>query len=150
MTELLLSVRNPNDLDKLTSFVHDAWFDIDSILFDEEHSIVEIPFVREVFELNKILSGVVFKKMRLPTFRHVLRINHVEEYRIEDTEKIGSYDMIDVEFDSTLRCVKIVTGVPLKFELMVRRLKVALLRGSQPISYRTIRSLGGTGSGLLF
>jgi hypothetical protein len=55
-------------------------------------------------------------------------IHEVESFDIRDTEKVGSYDVNEIRFDTSRGQITIATGIPLVFRIEVRRLRVTVTR----------------------
>jgi hypothetical protein len=58
----------------------------------------------------------------------LLQIHEVERFEVRDTEKVGSYDVNEIRFDSSLGQITITTGIPLDFRIKVRRLRLTVTR----------------------
>ena len=110
---LILEVLKPEDIRGAVDEIHDWWFDLDSI---GPHSgpLVEIelrPNSRD-FESHH------------PTPCKKLEIDEVVGLDLQDTERIGYYDVNTIKYKPG--CLEVVTGIPLSLKLSVRKLQVRL------------------------
>ncbi|HSL82622.1 MAG TPA: hypothetical protein VLF66_07580, partial [Thermoanaerobaculia bacterium] len=113
------------ELSRINELIHDHWFDLDDVTFDEATSTLEIRFSRPALEAGAPASGwALFRRVDVPYVASFLRIQHVRSWALEDTERIGSYDFNELRFDEGKLRIKITTGVPLSLSADVERLEV--------------------------
>lgn len=117
-----------SDLSRINEVIHDYWFDLDDVTFDEATSILEIRFPRPSVKNAVPSSGwSLLRRVEVPYVESFLRIHHVQGWALEDTERIGSYDFNELRFDEGKQRIQITTGVPLKLSAHVERFEVSVL-----------------------
>ena len=114
-----MSISKANDLDKIIHFIHDCWFDLSEIRFDSKKGRLTIPYKKEICADRPSGWRKFFRRVatRIETWNLV--VDHVIRYNVVDTEKIGSYDFDRIFYDPKTRTVKITTGIPLGFTVVV-------------------------------
>lgn len=106
MKIILESGRN---LEALNTALHDRWIDVDRLEFTGTR--VTIPITRESSSLAHEND-----------FVQVLELNPVQSVRIEDSEKIGYYDINRLEFQAEEKKVVVVCNIPLLLEFQLAAL----------------------------
>jgi hypothetical protein len=104
----------------LTDLIHDWWFWIDDVRYDNEGQILTIPFTCP----QSGYEGERRKPRAL--FRWLLRIHHASGHEIVDTERIGQYDFNQIVYSDTDKTVRIETGIPLLLKAAVSQLDVTV------------------------
>ena len=94
------------------------YFALDAVKFDRERQDVEIPFAANGKDADP-QSG------KLPL--GILKVNAVTDLRIDDTERVGCYNIAALEYDELNGWITIVTGIPLTMRLAVARCDVEVL-----------------------
>jgi hypothetical protein len=107
------SFKDPESLDELQCLIHDPWFDVDQIRLDG--STLTIPFA----------AGDTSRADRV-VIDSRLRIDHVRDYELEDTQQVGLCNFNEIRFDAGTQRVVITTGVPLTFVADVAHLEIAV------------------------
>jgi len=139
-----LVITNPKQLSTLIDKIHDCWFSVDDIVFYEDTSVLEIKFAREVLEKKKVVGRILFlKRVQVPFFESFLRIHHVEAYKIDDKEKVGTYDFNKLEYIPAKQEVSVSTGVPIEITAKVKTFEVSLEETEREIKKNTVLSLFG-------
>ena len=90
------------DLWTVLDLVHDRWFDLEQVSFDQQHGSVCIC-------LGEKRSG--------PYRDRLLKITGVLAMEIRDEAKIGQYDLSDIEIDSSSSSIRIKSGFPFEIRL---------------------------------
>lgn len=98
-----LNCSNLEELPRLLERIHDRYFRIESISYDDQVQRWSLDFG---------------DKRRGP-YTETLCVLGVRAYEIEDTERIGTYDINTVQIDLESHTVRIVCNVPLKLDLIV-------------------------------
>lgn len=110
-----ITINDSKDLRKITSLVHDSWFDIDQVLQDHKNGIVKIYFQKS----SKLPAD---KKNRFAS----ITIKNVQRLEVKDTEKIGYYDFNEIKYLEKERCLVITTGVPIGIKIFISFLEIVL------------------------
>ena len=105
-----IDIKKPSEIIKITDAIHDCWFDLNEIQFDKDKSILLIPY-----EVKKKEGPL--KTPKESKTNYLLQIKNVKDYKINDTEKIGSYDFNKIEYYEDKNQIIITTGVPLGFTI---------------------------------
>lgn len=103
-------------LNMVNDRIHDRWFDVSGVKFDESRGVLRVPF-DESRSPTKHGPGV-----RLAT--RCLEIGNVERYTLKESEGVGRYDFNVLRYAPESRTITVTTGIPLTFEVLVRSLDV--------------------------
>jgi hypothetical protein len=87
----------------LTRLIHDAYFNIDNMRFDEPAGVWSLPIGSN----------------KLGPFERELRITGAKAVRVRDTERIGIYDIGALKFDDRRQELELVCNVPLGVRIEV-------------------------------
>ncbi len=90
------------DLWTVLDLVHDRWFELAQVSFDQQRGEVSI---------------CLGEKRRGPYRDRLLKITGVLALEIKDEAKIGQYDLSDIEIDSSSSSIRIKSGFPLEIRL---------------------------------
>ena len=123
---LTVSIDRPSDLSLVTNVIHDCWFTTDGIVFHPTESALEIRFTRESSSTSaagKPLSGTREKKRQVPCS---LWIYHIEDFDINDSQRVGRYDFNKLVYDRQSREIVILTGVPIEIRARVKQFLVTV------------------------
>lgn len=93
--------------DQLFDLIHDKFFDLDQIDFQEEAKQLTIPLSTDTNTNDEL------------QFNDKLVFTGVMGIDIHDTEKVGVYDINKVEVDNQRHMISIVTNIPLLLEIKV-------------------------------
>lgn len=116
-----------SELRRINEIIHDYWFDLDDVMFDEPASMLEIRFSRPSLRTDLPASRwLLLRRVEVPYVESFLRIHHARGWALEDTERIGSYDFNELRFDERKQRIQITTGVPLSLSVDVARLEVSV------------------------
>lgn len=119
----IVTARKPEDLAAVNDVIHDCWFDKDDVRMDLETATLTIRFIRPSPERGKSVGGRgLLKEREIPHLESFLRVHHVRDWILEDTEGVGFYDFNEVRFDPQEHRIEITTGVPLKIAILVEQL----------------------------
>jgi len=122
-------ITDPCHLPDVLDIIHDQWFEVQDIRFDEDHALVLIPFDRvEDTPPKKLLS---FGRSSVSdTVPWVLEIRQAKRFDLHDTEQVGLYDFNEILYEPEKQLITITTGIPLDFtvevsafDLSVRKVK---------------------------
>lgn len=124
-----------NALTEITDFIHDWVFDLEKINFDSSSKIVTIPFEREFYE-HRQKSASILGRASIPICSCCVKIFYVNEIYVKDTERVGSYDFGNLEFDESSNRVIINTNIPLEFTVYVSKFKISMSCDENPVGFR--------------
>jgi hypothetical protein len=122
-----LRVRDESGLPEVVNRIHDFWFDLQRIHFDETAGVLRIDLLDE--DHYRVLRSKPVQDARADL---TLRLAHVESVDIRDTERVGFYDVNSITYDPNAKKVTISTGIPLEFHIRVSALDLELRRGDSP------------------
>lgn len=126
--EAEVRITKGSDLSRINGIIHDNWFDLDDVTFDDTTSMLEIRFSHPVTKTEAPPSGWrLLRRVEVPYVESFLRIHHVRKWALKDTERVGSYDFNELRFDERKQRIQITTGVPLNLSADVERLEVSVL-----------------------
>lgn len=141
MSRRLAYVDNPARIEDVNRVIHDCFFNVDDISFDSETSILTIGFKREALDMSSLLrDGWLFKKWQIPITKCLLKFYHVKSHRVADTEAVGRYNLLELEYDHLQRRVVVKTGVPMQIEIVVEKLEIEVEQTDTIIGTRIVRS----------
>ena len=124
---VLYELNSQSKLGELIDMLHDCWFDVDAIEYCKDKKCMMIPFDQVNGEELKFKERLLEVKERgTKRVKMELHIECVEDYRLEDTENIGKYDFNEMVYDSTDKCLSILTGVPLGLKIRVGQLSLSV------------------------
>lgn len=118
---LELHVQDAERIGDLVEVLHDQWFSVEGIVFNQANSILRVPFFPTVQS-----SGFMSRASSAPEPSQWLEIRHVQRYTLEDTEKVGLYDLNEIQYDPIRQSISLTTGIPLTFVITVSRFEVLL------------------------
>ena len=122
-----LYAQNNKQLSNVIDFIHDCWFSLSEVNFDEKASLIRISFEKEMSDSPQKVKKIFFmKRMEIAVVECVLNICDVEKYDVEDTEKIDKYDFNEIHYDKQKGVLSISTGIPLRFNIDVKRLDISV------------------------
>ncbi len=114
MTEIA-QVTSTDGLARLSELLHDQWFDLDDVRFLNADALLKVVF-------GETGSGKLADRGQ----RALLTVRHVESYRVQDSQQIGRYDFNVILYDSSIKRLTVLTGIPCVFWMIVRRLELIL------------------------
>jgi hypothetical protein len=131
---LTLTITEPADLRAINDIIHDCWFDTNVVELDRHASVLLVPFERGAWEKATMLGySWLGKKHHVPTVVCYLRIEHVEEHVLEDTQGIGRYDFNVLEYEPREHRIYIKTNIPMRFEVTVKAFTVTVEQTDQMV-----------------
>jgi len=122
-----ITVDSPGRLSDIVDLIHDCWFSLDETTFSKDTGIVEIPFARSMDKNRKVVSRLaLLKVVEVPVVRAILRIHHVREFAIQETENIRRYDFNTIIFDPERKELRILTGIPVDLRAQINEFRIDL------------------------
>ncbi len=131
------NINKPTQLDLIHDIIHDCWFSVSDINFDESESKLSIKFEGKDIEKQIIKKIFVFKKVELVSYESYLIINHVQNYSIKDTERVGKYDFNILKFEDNKNEITIETGVPIEIKAIVNQFEIDVCETKNIASNKT-------------
>lgn len=126
--ETEVRITQSKELHRINEVIHDYWFDLDELTFDQVTATLEIRFSRPPLESSaRGFWRSLFSKGDACCANGRLRIHHVCSWSLEDPQEVGCYDFNELRFDESSRRVEVTTGVPLGLYAEVESLEVAVL-----------------------
>jgi hypothetical protein len=108
-------VTNAQDMEVINRCLHDCWFDMGSVAFDAAARELRVPFERPPAPRRSAWAP-----------NSLLRIRGVEECTIEDAQRIGLYDFNEIHYVASARTLRVLTGIPARFDLRIEYVDVAV------------------------
>ncbi len=140
--DIIKKITKPNELTHIIDLIHDCWFDIDEIVFDQQASVLSIQFERDLPEKIQTLWKILFlKKKTIPIAEYFLKIHHVQDYTIDDQNQIGKYDFNKLEYIENEQTIIIDTGVPIGIEIKVSSFEVSVEKSGKILKEREFLSI---------
>ena len=139
-----ISIEDPNQIPTICDVIHDSWIDVSNIEFDSNTSVLSIEFDRALKDKSTVVEKNWFvEKIEVPLVQCFLNIHHVESYKIDDSERVGSYDFTNLEYNSDLRCISIITGTPISIEIKVRDFEVSVVETTKSKGVKIVKLIFG-------
>lgn len=138
----LAHINRPNEIDKISDLIHDCLFALDDVKFDEEQSRLRIKFRRP--DPNKVKVGGGFwivKNVELPIVQCILNIHQVEDFSIDGPVRIGTYMLIDLEYNESNRILSIICAQPLEIKLTVSAFEISVEETDEIVQVKKFKSL---------
>jgi hypothetical protein len=108
-----MTINSATQLGGLLNLIHDRWFNVEQVVFDKERKTVALHLERKKTKLRDDSKDGI-----------TLLIKNAEALAIHDTEKVGDYDVNEVQFDVASNCVIITGGIPITIEVKVTALNM--------------------------
>lgn len=144
MDNKVTRVKDHSQIPLILHLIHDCWFDVSNISYRPEESLLTIKFERELLDKGTLTHTSIFvKRVRVLTVECFLHFYHVNKFTINDTEKVGRYDLVSIDYQADTKKVLIKTGVPIDIILEVKQFEIAVEETDKVISARTRCSLFG-------
>jgi hypothetical protein len=131
--------RSARDLDEIISRVHDRYFDLEKIVFDETQKILRIPITVIEEEITVSRNIFLIKVHTHPVCGAKLQIHMVRRFEVVDEANIGQgvINTISVEGDA----VVIKCSLPVTIKATVTEFHLTLDVTDQIIEYKRYYSL---------
>jgi hypothetical protein len=121
-----LKITDPHDLDAVHDIIHDCYFDVGDIALDSSASVLSFRFRRLVTRGRHGWKDFFSTSRMSPAIECFLRIFHVKSYRINDTQKVGTYDFNVLKYDPREKCIVVLTGIPIDIRVCVEQFEVSV------------------------
>jgi len=122
-----ISIKRPDETVKVIDAIHDCWFDIDNINYNQNFAELTIKFYKEIYDKRSLRKLKFFlKKSQIPIVECFLRIHHVRDYELKDEEQVGRYDFNSLEYDNENKILRILTGIPLGLQISVDEFEISV------------------------
>lgn len=122
-----IRITNRPELGRINEVIHDHWFDLDDVAFDEATSTLQIQFSRPRLEAGKAASGwSLLRRVEVPYVESFLRIHHVRNWTLNDTQQVGSYDFNELRFDEAKQRIRVATAIPLELYADIEAFEVSV------------------------
>lgn len=121
------TITDPSKIGVILDEVHDRWFDEAGIRFDSSQRVLSIRFLKEQVDDAEILGDWwLLRRIKFPEVECFLRIGRVTDYRIEDPEKVGRYDLNTIDYDADRKELRIECGIPFRIVANVTDYEIQL------------------------
>jgi len=74
----------------------------------------------------------------VPVVQCILCIEHVNEFTIHDTERVGTYQINKLRYDPQDKHIQVITTIPLEFVVGVTAFSITVEQTDEVIGERTI------------
>lgn len=140
--KIIASVKGPSRLGDIGDVIHDSWFELEDLTFEPKTSTLSIKFTRLSVESSRMLNqGWLLKRWEIPIIDCYLHVHNVENYEIRDTEKVGTYNFNDLEYDPNRKQITITTGIPIGIQITVREVEVVVVETDNIVGVKRIRTI---------
>lgn len=137
-----IHINRPDEIDKVSDFIHDCVFDLDDVKFDEEQSCLRINFRRPDPDRVKVSGGFwILKNVELPIVQCFLNIHQVEDFSINDPVRIGTYMLTELEYTTSDRTLSIICAQPLEIKVTVKTFELSVEETDEIIEVKKFRSI---------
>lgn len=133
----VIRVEAPQQLKLIDERIHDRWFWISDIDFDEAAGTVVIAFEDALPEARRLIRRLgPFKQFAIPIVEVHLKINNVVAWRAEDSEGVDKVDFNSLDFNAARKVLRVLTNIPSKCEAEISDLDVVLEPTGKGLSTR--------------
>jgi hypothetical protein len=137
-----LSFDSPESLVALNDLVHDGWFRLSAIEYDDERHVLSIPVERESAEESRVQRvAPLVDEIVTPIREAELSIGEVKGFEFEDQADIDRYDINEVAYFSDAKEVLITSSFPVTVRIKVERLRLEIKSGDV-VRYQIARRPG--------
>jgi hypothetical protein len=116
--ELVLSIDNIGNMSKVNDVIHDCYFELRDIHFEEHQGVLSIKFNRILPGKRSVISRKwIFKKVKIPEFYYYLKIENVLNWQLAHQGASESWDYFNImkfNKEENLIIVKCVIAAELK------------------------------------
>lgn len=144
MGEVIADARSEKNLEQIDCFLHDQRFDIDKLRYERAAGMVALPFEKED---RRGLSGrwysLLFHKWTVPIHEHVLELQNVKSYTLEDRAQVGRYTFTSLEYDPVHGNIRIVGSPDLQIVVEVSELALAVVSTGKSLGVRSFLTILG-------
>jgi hypothetical protein len=121
---LVVEVTSPLYINVIIDLLHDRFFSVDEVRFDEMASEVRIPFT---YTASIPMEGKrLFPRYARSSARGLLTILQASALSINDTERVQDYDFNVIEYDGA-GVISVKTGIPLGMRVAVASFSVRVV-----------------------
>ena len=104
-----ISVTTPDQIVNLIDVMHDEYFDLDTVKYNEDAATVKIPYKRVFHDgpHRVIRNFLIFRTIEVDVIRSLLTIKYVKQFQVNDTAQINNYSFNNIIYDNgsiTIRC----------------------------------------------
>lgn len=121
-----LSINNPKDLHAVHDLIHDCYFDVDEIAFDQSSAVLSFRFRRLVTKGKFWWRDIISTSKMRPAIEGFLRIHHVTSYSVDDTKKLGTNSFDVLTYDPSAKCILVRGNVPMDIRVLVQQFEVSV------------------------
>jgi hypothetical protein len=140
----LVTATIPEELDRVTGEIHDAFFDLDDVAFDRDAGQVVIPFRRWSYdEARRVKQSRLGSTWEAPWYRWLLRVERVETFDLNDEAQIGDADFGHLSYDEQTRTLTIDCNTPVTISLQVTGLAVTVEETGERLGLARYREVFG-------
>ena len=121
-----LVVTDPSQFDELLCMIHDEFFDLDEVRYNNEQCVLEIPY-RRVFHQGPsriVRQWIIYSVREKDVLRSRLRIHGVKEYEVQDLAQIHTYSINTIDYDPEASQLLVHCDPDLKLRILVNELKI--------------------------
>lgn len=119
-------IHSPEELEKLNGYIHDEYFELPEVVFNEESREVIIPF-RRIFHEGKeckIRSGFFTNTYEKDVLRAEIKLYNVCEFEVKDNSKIETYSFNELSYDPSKKRIDFICCEDCRLSLSVTELNV--------------------------
>ena len=136
-----LRVANPQEIGKLNDLIHDEYAEADDIEYNRQQGIVKIPY-RRIFHngpRKTIHNWLFYLVKEVDVIRSEIRIHHVEEFKVNDPDQIGSFSFTAVNYNQDTSTLLFYTNSNIGLSMKVSKLLIEIqdleIRGKSRINF---------------
>jgi len=131
----VVQIENFAEIDKINDFIHDCYFEIENINFNEKLNILSVLFNKlDRNERELIKKGIIIKKYRTPEYQCSIKLWDVNKFsqRIKnDSEKWDLFNKISIRDEEVILWGQISVDII----LCINKLNIQIEKMEFPIRY---------------
>ena len=115
-----------DELESIAGFLHDRWFDLEEVTFDNARNELHVPFLDRRPGSGRIRRRLAGRAEAEPQVAGELVVSHVVSYSIDDRAGVQWFDFNWISYDEQTRRLSIRSNIPLEVLITVEDLDVSL------------------------
>jgi len=140
----LVRVYEISELGRIREHIHDRYFELNRLSYNDKKKILRIPFESEQRTLLKPKwYHLFFARWRVPVFEYILEIEHVLSYIINDHSKIETYTFNEFRLNQSSNELTITACENLEIVINVIRMQALVIPTNKCLGTRTFYTMLG-------
>ena len=111
-----IKINNLNDIEKVSSLLHDATFSKEDLHYNNEQKIFHLNATRFMWERTE--KKGLFRTLKAPWIKCKLELQEVLEYKINEYESVDTYEFSSIEVrEKNLLIIQTAVGIEIQLKI---------------------------------